>query len=820
MSFRCRVHGLFLFSLVVLGLRGANPYQQQPSYGPGEQQPYGAQSWYGSQQQPYGAQSWYGFQQQPFYGSGVQQSQYGQASIPQQWAPVYQSQQIMPSQLPLPYQQRPSQRIPQVTMYQPAQVSSLIPPQQVAPMQVSPVVLIGLLKKNYFFGDLEGQMAVDELFQQSGQFQDLLFDSAKSLNLNVLVGYVKDYLAWKANEQQKELLQSQQQSEEDDYQEEPEQAIIMKDYDVEEDDLDVLVEVPAVKEHKKPYFFPATLISKGKEYPFSPFLVSNIDKGAIGLPRLTEDGSAVLGRMYYVAGREKADSKIGNWQPKWKYSPAILTRDETGDQVVKLKGGVLPDELLAMPPIFSPDAQGIARPYLFFSVMGLMEVEFARVIKKVQGFSRFPLLEAIVNNQGSSVFASLSDRVQEELTAFPLRRALLDSEFYLVRSDAKLVSKAPSKGMLDFDTYNARSLYKKYIDQGKAPEEARRLAVKRTDIRYLQAKYPGAAFQIASNIDCLEGGMEHERLENMQYGAVQGENASLGAIAATIIRKYCIERQERLLLDNTNKGFTGTEGFMSGYWKLDNAKILPGALALNQVYLAGDEMLEHVRVGVHKNVAVTSGYYDSVSSSYSKEVQKAAGLDYGDWFKENSVIKENRWHKSGGYDFYVYNGLLRGELPRVHQIFAAAYDLVHNFSFVQIVGELIGNPKLTRISREEVIQARKNYKKAVADLAKADPKKQTGYLARLKKRVELGQWLQNHENFAKKLLYAMYRGTIVAAANLQVKKLFLTCLGCGAFGNDPKWVQKILNQPEIKQLIEDSGMTVYVVAYRPPHELN
>ncbi len=509
------------------------------------------------------------------------------------------------------------------------------------------------------------------------------------------------------------------------------------------------------------YQFPMTCkCEEKKEYPFSPFLT---DEGDMGLPRPDKKNPGYhKGRLCYIDGLEKSGEKFHPQVPSWGFVDLSFNGNTVANQQN------LPQELLNTPSVFSADGKGIARPYLFFGVMGLMEIEFARVVEKNE--KRFPLLQKIKGNNGSSVFEKLPADVEKELAAFPSRQALLGSEFYLVDSNAKLTVKASIEGAVDFDTYNAENLFKKY-KQSETIEEARRLAVRDTDIRYLQEMHPGAAFQIASNIDCLEGGMEKLRLEEMQYGAVQGENAALGAMGGSIIRKYCIERQERLLLDNTNKGFMGTEGFKQGYWKLDNAKILPGALALNQVYLAGDEMLEHVRVGVHKNVAVTSGYYDQVSSSYSKEVQKAAGLGDGNWFKENGVINSNRWNNKG-HNYYVYNGRLgsNGKLSCVHQIFTAAYDLSnHNTAYKNLTDQ--------------------EYKK-------------------------------NHENFAKKLLYAMYRGTIVAAANLRVKKLFLTYLGCGAFGNKSEWVREILNREDIKQLVKDSGMKVYVVSYRPPHELN
>ena len=760
---------LALMSLGFVGAFGSyHPYQQQPYYGrgaPPSSMGYAPNAPYQSQGGPGG------------YGGSFQQPQY----------PGYPQQQV-PSQSYFSQPTYPSS-------YGTASYSSAPSAQQGYGPQgtVNPAIFIELLKKNYFFGDIAGQKIVDELVSGSAQFRGLLLQSIKSLDLNALANYIKQYRAYlfeqeqqkKLAEQQKMIAQQMQEQEaysntsrtlapalssekEEklvDFGEKEQQPIKPEKQRHKKTKTVALVEEEETAK-KESFWFPKTWFYNKQEYPFSPYLTD------AGLPRIKNEGS-VAGRIYYIAGTEPAAASIRSLQPAWKYIPATLGRDEAGSPIVMLADGEkVAKKLEAMPPIFSPDGKGVARPFLFFSVMGLMEVEFERLIKKYPDFSRFPLLQAIKENDGDSVFKKLPKPITQELEAFPLRSALLGSEFYLVPSSASLKKLAKVDGAVDLVSFDTKAQYDLYRGKGFDKEESRRLAVRDTDIRYLQATHPGAAFQIASNIDCLEGGIEHERLENMQYGAVQGENAVLGTIGAAIIRKYCIDRDERLMLHSSGKGFTGN--FSDRYWRIDGAKILPGAKALNADFLSdkSDEILDYVSVGVHKDVAVTSGYYDPVSSAYSKDVQKGAGLKYADWFRKNSVINENRWRGSNQYNFYIYNGVIASELPRVHQIFTAAFDLAH--------------------SRE--------YKDLVV-------KNQAAFA-------------QNYENFAKKLLYAMYRGTIVAAANLKVKELFLTCLGCGAFGNKAFWVKEILELDDMQELIKKSGMKVYVVNYKAPHELN
>ncbi|KAH0790908.1 hypothetical protein GPJ56_005043 [Histomonas meleagridis] len=72
---------------------------------------------------------------------------------------------------------------------------------------------------------------------------------------------------------------------------------------------------------------------------------------------------------------------------------------------------------------------------------------------------------------------------------------------------------------------------------------------------------------------------------------------------------------------------------------------------------------------------------------------------------------------------------------------------------------------------------------------------------------------------SKNMLTSEYKAAIICAWDNSLKytgrpgsnKLFLCMLGCGVFGNDPKEVSQYI--ASLKDLIIDSGLDVYVVAY-------
>jgi hypothetical protein len=103
--------------------------------------------------------------------------------------------------------------------------------------------------------------------------------------------------------------------------------------------------------------------------------------------------------------------------------------------------------------------------------------------------------------------------------------------------------------------------------------------------------------------------------------------------------------------------------------------------------------------------------------------------------------------------------------------------------------------------------------------------------------IDLNPWhnvgQHNHgkpgvEQIAKKQLQASYEGTIRAAvAEVEAsrigrggqatttvqQKLYLTLVGCGVFKNNVEWVADAIDNPEIIQLIQNSGLEVVLIVY-------
>lgn len=123
-----------------------------------------------------------------------------------------------------------------------------------------------------------------------------------------------------------------------------------------------------------------------------------------------------------------------------------------------------------------------------------------------------------------------------------------------------------------------------------------------TDIRYLQSipSSKQSAFQLASTFfGPLEGGMAREssRLSDMVAHAVQGEEASINAAGATFYRKYVMGTPKYLLYYLKSLPMHGT--FYSHYG-IDDYSVT------HYTYKTNDEL--NVEVGIHKDVAISTGY--------------------------------------------------------------------------------------------------------------------------------------------------------------------------------------------------------------------
>jgi hypothetical protein len=114
----------------------------------------------------------------------------------------------------------------------------------------------------------------------------------------------------------------------------------------------------------------------------------------------------------------------------------------------------------------------------------------------------------------------------------------------------------------------------------------------------------GAVFQVASNFDCLEGGGGQKSLI-MDYITpgmyVQGEAASISAIAGTIDRMY-FQLPVNLIEDFTKKwNFNYSSGYIGTVPNIDGQF---GNLTEQELVKASQD----VNVGIQKNVCVTGGF--------------------------------------------------------------------------------------------------------------------------------------------------------------------------------------------------------------------
>lgn len=164
---------------------------------------------------------------------------------------------------------------------------------------------------------------------------------------------------------------------------------------------------------------------------------------------------------------------------------------------------------------------------------------------------------------------------------------------------------------------------------------------KETDIRYLHERFPGAYFLIASNFNALEGGMGDysKNLSGMNYHPVQGEEAAMATMPATIYRRYLLEPIN--FLEKLNRVFTlGQNRFGSPII----TGVQPNARLNNQ------NALDNLSIGLHENIIVSSGYNDD-----------NATIDRGDGKQKPAYNKQLSTEEN--------------KAIQVSHIYAAAHDL-------------------------------------------------------------------------------------------------------------------------------------------------
>ena len=169
---------------------------------------------------------------------------------------------------------------------------------------------------------------------------------------------------------------------------------------------------------------------------------------------------------------------------------------------------------------------------------------------------------------------------------------------------------------------------------------------KATDIRALHIQYPGAFFLIASNFNALEGGMgDYENdLAGMNHHPVQGEEAAMATMPATIWRRYFAPNDINFL------------SHLGGFLRFDTNRlgspIISGMQPNVTVKLMHDEVGNKLQMGVHQNIVVSSGYNDD-----------GAMVDRGDGIMKPAY---NTQFPAVGSE---------GDVCRVSHLYAAAHDI-------------------------------------------------------------------------------------------------------------------------------------------------
>jgi len=293
---------------------------------------------------------------------------------------------------------------------------------------------------------------------------------------------------------------------------------------------------------------------------------------------------------------------------------------------------------------------------------------------------------------------------------------------------------------------------------------------KYVDIGAMQANIVNreAAFQVASNFNCLESRDEPENgIINYVGGPAQGEEASLSAMPAAIYRMYFVPHagvygqfQKSINLLRNVK----IPDVLGSFFAITNGKILisydntyfnkPGdprglidrglgvkilPMANKPLFLKenskkewdSSKALMSVQLGIHKNVQVTAGFSMPRPENISDSEWNSKGLGIRSWTGSSLAVNDPN--------------------QIITQIFTSAQNL---------------------------------------------------------KRLGRGTaW----DDFAKMLLDAAYEGTVYAADLAGCKKLYLTLMGTGVFENDMSWVVNSI--VKVKELIIQSGMDVTLVVF-------
>ena len=461
-------------------------------------------------------------------------------------------------------------------------------------------------------------------------------------------------------------------------------------------------------------------------------------------------------------------------------------------------------------------AKRLFRPFVFYDVMGVTEFTFQRLFYEDPGY--FPILELMqgalkveptekkpfkpIGNvffedldveeetdkqaeqrykgyfKGSFVHPTAQNVDKNYLATFPGQRALLNSMF-----EQPTVKELRDSLDTEIPFYeNSIGSFTLIDGYALAQQEDPMNALKQTDVRFIQENNPGALVQLASNFNCLEGGMgkKSEMLEHMQYMAVQGENAALSTMGASIVRKYILQPLN-LLQDLQGSVVVDESGRIT--W------VTPKKLNNNDA--------DKVRIGLHHNVMVTSGYY----TPYSKKL--TGNADINDKVISNLYkidTRADRAIRQGKTTYKIFDS--SGKLALIGDYKVSRKEYLYDNAFVKQGRDplLVFNGAVDKTNEIRIHQA-------ITAALDVNARHQNSV---------------NDPDSAKVLLKAAYEGTLFAAARLlvtqeksfmQSKKVFLTLVGTGSFKNELSWVMDVLKDPAIIKTIAYFGLDVYLVLY-------
>ncbi len=248
--------------------------------------------------------------------------------------------------------------------------------------------------------------------------------------------------------------------------------------------------------------------------------------------------------------------------------------------------------------------------------------------------------------------------------------------------------------------------------------------------------------QLASRGHCLEGGSKRLFMNTdniIGQSAVQGEEAAIGAMPATIWRMYGVSDDKSNLF--AGLGLTITQTGDVDYNNTANKQILDNIARdfSNQKKL--DEYVGKMAVGIHKNAQVVTGFSCVERSVWTQRINSADTACFScKAATRNQHLVTCRAHNHDDANELIFD---RSVVKVVNQVCCVGLDLRHG------------------------------------------SKRGQSYYSSSK---------ENDEKCANMILHSAYEGAIRAAVLCGSKNIYLTLVGCGAFGNKKEWVVQAIQK--------------------------